>query len=339
MRHHKKHLSPKIIRLFLLLWLLKPAKLFCNVKTPKLFLNGPAFWQGAHLQNPKLSYLKLHKLTNLNSLSKKSLYLKPYIATGKRQSKLLPKFMGRQKVAENFFQVFPLLVNPNQRPYPLEPQNSLRIYWWYKFYLTAVTHQYTMFKTSWALIECSKFAVSGAYGKTLPDLYDKKLLRKLYSKKDKFLFWVTKLAVFKDLTNFVAMIVKWLFSVHLKKHRRIFVLINKILRVLYSALYEYKKIRGYCIFFKGKLGRKGSVRKTKYFAKRGEISYSTKSLRLSYRTFHFGTLTGVVGGGLSVFYNNFAYILFFIYLYLRGNFIFSFSFFYYLPNFGIIFSS
>ena len=71
------------------------------------------------------------------------------------------------------------------------------------------------------------------------------------------------------------------------------------------------------IFFKGKLGKKGSVRKSKYFAKKGEVSYSTKSLKVNYKTFHFGTLTGVVGGGLSIFYPiSFTFCFLYIYIYV-----------------------
>lgn len=247
-----------------------------------------------------------------NLLTKNSKYL-----AGKKKTKLVKKQTALQIITENFLYLFPLLNKKKGKFFPSIYYNSLSSFWWYKFYLTAVTQQYTMFSSRWALIECSNFVLKGNYFYIYRALYTKHYLSKFYCKKNKFLFWFTKLTVFKDLSTFVAMILKWLFNAPLKKHKRIFVLINKFLRVWYEALEEFKKIRGYCIFFKGKLGKKGSVRKSKYFSKRGEVSYSTKSLRVNYKTFHFGTLTGVVGGGLSIFYKiSLTFCFLYIYIYI-----------------------
>ena len=59
---------------------------------------------------------------------------------------------------------------------------------------------------------------------------------------------------------------------------------------------------GYNLFFKGKLGRKGSVKKSVFFYKYGRVSNSNKSLRLNYRKFLIYTETGVVGCGINLFY-------------------------------------
>lgn len=235
----------------------------------------------------------------------------------KRRAEMLTKQNYLQFITENFVYLFPLLNKKKKKYYNFTSYNSLQSFWWYKFYLTAVTQQYTKFTSKWVLSDCSNLVLKGNYLQVYKALYNKHYLQKLYCKKDKFLFWFTKLTVFKDISSFVSMILKWLFNSPLKKHKRIFVLINKFLRVWYEALEEFKKIRGYCIFFKGKLGKKGSVRKSKYFAKKGEVSYSTKSLRVNYKTFHFGTLTGVVGGGLSIFYRiSLTFCFLYIYIYI-----------------------
>lgn len=184
----------------------------------------------------------------------------------------------------------------------------LSSFWWYKFYLQAVTAQYTAFKSDWVLLNANYLLTTGTHSKIIRSVYKKNLLGIFFGPKRKFLFWFIKLTIFKDSSTFTPLFLRWLTRSPLKKHKRIFVLINKFLKFWYKTLYNWKKIKGYCIFFKGKLGRKGSVRKTKFFAKCGEVSYSSKSLRLNYQTFTFPTITGCVGGGLSLFYFNYAYI-------------------------------
>ena len=268
-----------------------------------------------------VTFVFCKKFTKLNHLPKtflKSNFFKHYLAKTplRRRSQISLKQTSLQQIAQNFIYLFPLLNKKNKYHGSLS-YNSLPSFWWYKFYLSAVTQQYTMFKSRWVLLDCSTLILKGNYFHVYKALYNKHYLQKFYCKRDKFLFWFTKLTVFKDLTSFVSMMLKWLFNSPLKKHKRIFVLINKFLKIWYEALEEFKKIRGYCIFFKGKLGKKGSVRKSKYFAKKGEVSYSTKSLKVNYKTFHFGTLTGVVGGGLSVFYTiTLTFCFLYIYIYI-----------------------
>lgn len=267
-------------------------------------------WQGYNACS-RLYYLNNNNLTKsfFKKLKKKK--------NGKRRAEFLKKHTQLQLMAANFVYMYPLLNRKRGEYFPAPIYDSLKSFWWYKFYLKAVTQQYTLFKSNWILTNCSSLVLQGNYLHVYRALYNRHYLQKLYCKPEKFLFWFTKLTVFKDLSSFVPMILKWLVRSSLKKHKRIFVLINKFFKVWYDALEEFKKIRGYCIFFKGKLGKKGSVRKSKYFAKRGEVSYSTKSLRVNYKTFHFGTITGVVGGGLSIFYTiSLTFCFLYIYIYV-----------------------
>lgn len=283
---------------------------------PLLTFNIPPLF---YLQNFFINnheYIKLYYLPNfsLNLTIFKNFKKKKF---GKRRVEPLNKFNKLKEIVVNFSYIYPLLNKIPSKSFPAPVYDSLKSFWWYKFYLRSVTQQYTMFKSNWILINCSNFIFQGNYLHVYRALYNRHILQKLYCKREKFLFWFTKLTVFKDLSTFVPMILKWLVNSSLKKHKRIFVLINKFFRAWYDALEEFKKIRGYCIFFKGKLGKKGSVRKSKYFSKRGEVSYSTKSLRVNYKTFHFSTITGVVGGGLSIFYTiSLTFCFLYIYIYV-----------------------
>ena len=61
-------------------------------------------------------------------------------------------------------------------------------------------------------------------------------------------------------------------------------------------------LKGCSLFFKGKLGKKGSVRKSKFFFKYGNISLTNKNLRLTYRSYTITTITGVIGCHISIYY-------------------------------------
>lgn len=77
-------------------------------------------------------------------------------------------------------------------------------------------------------------------------------------------------------------------------------------------LLKTKKIKGYSLFFKGKLAKKGSVRKNIFFCKKGLISFANKALRVNIRTYQLWTITGCMGAGISIFYNIYVYTSFFI---------------------------
>lgn len=88
----------------------------------------------------------------------------------------------------------------------------------------------------------------------------------------------------------------------LKKHKRLFYLAGNILIDYFVFLQSIKRIEGFNIYFKGKLGRKGSVKKSTIYIHRGKKSLSSKSLKYSYRNFLVFTETGVVGCYFSIFF-------------------------------------
>lgn len=79
-------------------------------------------------------------------------------------------------------------------------------------------------------------------------------------------------------------------------------MIGSIFNIFYRALRGRSRILGYKVYFAGKLGRKGSVKKSTIYLIRGRISFSSKSLRFSSKNFLVFTETGVVGCYFSIFY-------------------------------------
>jgi hypothetical protein len=61
-------------------------------------------------------------------------------------------------------------------------------------------------------------------------------------------------------------------------------------------------IKGYSIFFKGKLGRGGGARKKIFFVKSGFNSLSNGTLRFNYKKFILITSSGVLGCCINIFF-------------------------------------
>ena len=88
----------------------------------------------------------------------------------------------------------------------------------------------------------------------------------------------------------------------LKYHKRYFYRVRLILNIIFKVLKSANLLKGYSLFFKGKLGRKGSVKKSVFFYKKGRISSTNKNLRVNFRKFLVYTETGVVGCGINLYF-------------------------------------
>jgi hypothetical protein len=89
---------------------------------------------------------------------------------------------------------------------------------------------------------------------------------------------------------------------HFKKHRRYFNLIGEFLKEVWRLGVERSLLKGFFLFFKGKLGRGGSVRKKIIYFRSGQHSFSRLTLRYNYRRFIIRTQSGVVGGQFALFF-------------------------------------
>lgn len=174
--------------------------------------------------------------------------------------------------------------------------------WLANLYFRSLMHTMTGFYTNWQFMNINTLADRDEFAVLWYRIYKRYRLGKLYTTRGTFFAWFVQLTYFKDPKFLIVFIKKILLNSHLKHHRRMFSFINKFLKLWYLKVAKLKKVKGYSLFFKGKLGKKGSVRKAKFFAKRGLVSFTNKSLRVNYRTYFIWTHTGVIGAGISVFY-------------------------------------
>lgn len=116
------------------------------------------------------------------------------------------------------------------------------------------------------------------------------------------LYYVHMLLFSKNIRVFVKWFSRFIESMHFKRHRRYFNLIGLFLQNIWKLGNERLLLKGFFLFFKGKLGRGGSVRKKVMYFRAGQHSFSTLSLRYNYRRFIIRTQSGVVGGQFALFF-------------------------------------
>ncbi len=89
---------------------------------------------------------------------------------------------------------------------------------------------------------------------------------------------------------------------NLKKHRRLFSLLNVIIGRLIWSHNLFLQLKGMRVTLRGKFGKAGSVRKTRKYIRRGKCSYTTKKIAMISQTNIIRTLTGVFSIKFEVFY-------------------------------------
>ena len=133
-------------------------------------------------------------------------------------------------------------------------------------------------------------------------MYNKKLLKNLFTPKKTFLLWYLKFTLFRDPQHLTLLMYSWLYKAQIKTHKRIFFTCIAVFKILFKYLYTERKLKGFFIFFKGKLAKKGSVRKEKLFFKTGRVASGTKSLRGNITLYQIPTLTGTIGAAAGLFF-------------------------------------
>lgn len=180
--------------------------------------------------------------------------------------------------------------------------------WVWLRYIQNLTYMYTKFYTSWCFLGLHNIATTDEFYRWWRLFYRRYLLRVFFTNKAKFFNWFAQLSFLKDPQGIIWLAEQVLSEAHLKKHKRLFALLARILRNWYKIMRRTHRAKGISIFFKGKLGKKGSVKKSTFFNKIGLVSLSRKDLRFNYRTFIISTHTGVIGANISVFFNGYVYI-------------------------------
>lgn len=89
---------------------------------------------------------------------------------------------------------------------------------------------------------------------------------------------------------------------NLKKHRKLFLLLNLLIGRLVWNYNIFLQLKGVRVVLRGKFGKAGSVRKTRKYIRRGKCSYTTKNIGLINQTNIIRTLTGVFAIKFEVFF-------------------------------------
>lgn len=89
---------------------------------------------------------------------------------------------------------------------------------------------------------------------------------------------------------------------NLKKHRKLFLLLNLLLGKLIWNYNIYLQLKGLRLVLRGKFGKAGSVRKTRKYIRKGTCSYTSKNVASVNQTNVIKTLTGVFSIKLEIFF-------------------------------------
>ena len=108
--------------------------------------------------------------------------------------------------------------------------------------------------------------------------------------------WLKNLKLFMDWMR------KYFEKTNLKKHRKLFILLNILLGKLVWNYNIFLQLKGLRVILRGKFGKAGSVRKTRRYIRRGKCSYTSKNIALVNQTNVIRTLTGVFSIKFEVFF-------------------------------------
>ena len=108
--------------------------------------------------------------------------------------------------------------------------------------------------------------------------------------------WLKNLKLFMDWMR------KHFEKTNLKKHRKLFLLLNLLLGKFIWNYNIFLNLQGLRVALIGKFGKAGSVRKSRRYIRRGKCSYTTKKIALINQTNVIRTLTGVFSIKFEVFY-------------------------------------
>lgn len=106
----------------------------------------------------------------------------------------------------------------------------------------------------------------------------------------------------KNLNLFMGWMQGYFEKTNLKKHRKLFLLLNFLLGKLIWNYNIFLRLRGLRLVLRGKFGKAGSVRKTRKYIRKGKCSYTSKNIALINQTTLIRTLTGVFSIKLEIFF-------------------------------------
>lgn len=174
--------------------------------------------------------------------------------------------------------------------------------WLWNNYCNALLKTYSGFSTTWAMYNANQITNTNYYTTLYYIFYKKSALRTFFTDYNTFYKWFVPFLYLKDPKNLIYIIKSLVYKTHLKKHKRVFFSSWKIISFIFKVTLKKKILKGCTLYFKGKLAKSGSVRKSKLFFKIGLTSFTNKNLKVNYRLFQLWTFTGSVGACLSIFH-------------------------------------
>ncbi len=106
----------------------------------------------------------------------------------------------------------------------------------------------------------------------------------------------------KNIKLFMSWMLLYFEKTNLKKHRKLFLLLNLLLGKLIWNYNIYLQLKGLRLSLRGKFGKAGSVRKTRRYIRKGVCSYTAKNIATINQTNVIKTLTGVFSIKLEIFF-------------------------------------
>lgn len=269
-------LVSKVFNYASLIWKTKIKKYSLSTKITSFFSDPYA-----HLKK-----VNVFRAKNRRKLKQK--YLKHKINKKQVQALALANSLSHADTADNFY---------------LGPQLAFLQSWLLSKYVGELINIYIGFYPEWIFLNMKELTGNTRFNLICRAVNKRRILGSFYHE-NKMLFrnWFGKLTYLKDPNSLTSLIKTVMSKTHLKKHRILFFILNRVIKTWFFYTHEKNHVLGYSFFFKGKLGKKGSVKKTKFFRKYGITSFTNKSVRVNHKEFFVITITGVVGGGLTIYF-------------------------------------
>jgi hypothetical protein len=199
--------------------------------------------------------------------------------------------------------------------------SNIRLFW-FGTYLSFFLKKYTTVNINWQFLNIKLIDNKKLFVKLWKKTYHKNTLKNFFCSSWFYLYILLSFYCFKDIKQLVNFFVKVIQRYPLKYHKRLFRLVSLLFVDYLSILQNDNKLKGFRLYFKGKLGKKGSVKKSTIYVSGGQISYTNKMLKYNYKRFLIPTETGVVGCYLGVFFKKNVYIHIYIFNTLRNHILF-----------------
>lgn len=106
----------------------------------------------------------------------------------------------------------------------------------------------------------------------------------------------------KNTNMFMRWVRKFFEKNDLKKHKKLFLLMNRLLGSFIWSFNIFLKLKGIRFVMRGKFGKAGSVRKSRRYIKRGKCTSTSKNVAMTSQTKVIRTLTGVFSLKLELFF-------------------------------------